>query len=214
MSKDIVKDTRRKHNKFIRERSRAYNAESSRVLAAYKEMTIDGKDDTEIIDTLCERFDITPRRCQNIIDRRGRGVNPKLSAMIDGKVALHLDQLDRAIADLREEYHNQLDELDVAENKGEKYFTVELVEVSGDKSERRHKRIPINKARSTLLDEIANLPLKFFGAVNKLIGSTNVNIFQRNELSGEAFSDIQKRIQNLERVRGVEPVEIVEGDGD
>ncbi len=214
MDTEVERKIRAEHTAMIKEISHARDITRDRVLSAYRQMVIDGTD-AEAVPVLSRKFDITERVCQNIIDRRGKNNNPKLDVMIEGKMVRHFEGLDGIVHMAVDEMRSQYLDLLKAED-GDKFCTIEIIETTGVNTEskskgvfdleRKTKKMPIKKAKLELLNEMANAHMKFFGAVNKLMGNTTVNLFQKNEFSDIGFLDMQRRIEAQEKLRGVTPV--------
>ena len=205
MDTEVERKIRSEHTAMIKEISHARDITRDRVLSAYRQMVIDGTD-SEAVPVLSRKFDITERVCQNIIDRRGKNNNPKLDVMIEGKMVRHFEGLDGIVHMAVDEMRSQYLDLLALEDQGKTFADIEIVEITeaGKLQKLQRKQVPIKKGKLELLNEMANAHMKFFGAVNKLMGNTTVNLFQRNEFSDIGFLDIQRRIISQELLRGVD----------
>ena len=213
MSTEVERKIRSEHTAMVKEMSQARAVTNDRVLSAYRQMVFDGN---ESVPALAKKFDLTERQVQCIINRRGKSNNPKLAVMIEGKMVRHFEGLDgivhMAVDEMRSQYLDLL-----AKEDTEKFCDIELVEISeaGKLQRTQRKKVPIGKAKLELLNEMANAHMKFFGAVNKLLGPANVNVFQDNRQFTGSFAEIQDQLRSLrsmEKLRGVDSV--IEGEAD
>ena len=216
MDTEVERKIRAEHTAMIKEISRGRAITNDRVLSAYRQMVIDGN---ESVPVLAKKFDLTERQVQGIIDRRGKSNNPRLAVMVEGKMVRHFEGLDGIVHMAVDEMRSQYLDLLKAEDD-DKFCTIEIIETTGINTkgkelydlERKTKKMPIKKAKLELLNEMANAHMKFFGAVNKLMGNTTVNLFQKNEYGDLSFLDMRRRIEAQEKLRGVDSV--IEGEPD
>ena len=189
------------YNKMIRDKAAARRVLNQKVLTKYKERIMNGENEQEVRLNLMAIFpELSERKLQNILDKRGVIANPKAQALTDAKMMVWLEKLECDIDLVRDECDRQLDEIDELEASGEKYYEYEVTEYVGGKGEGiTTKKKKLWDARHDIMKRKSDALDRYFTAVRALRGNTTlINIDQRSEFSDMKFSDIQRRIQSME----------------
>lgn len=202
-----ARQVRREHNRFVKQKAKAHRELRQKVIAAFQEGVIQGKDEEVLRGTLMERFDLTRRRVDNILDKRAEVANPKAQALTEAKMLVHLERMERDIIDIRDDCDTQLDRLDEAEQSDQEWFDLEVTETVGGKEGNKTvtKRLPIIEARLRLYERKADALNRYFNAVKALRGGTQIlNILTVPPGHADmTMTDIDEKIRLLERQQRV-----------
>ena len=193
-------------SKEWKEIAKARRELKGKVIRAYQDLVMKGKPDEEIMPWLCERFDLTERRYNNIVSKRDQVANPKAQAISEAKMVMYLDTLEREITEQIDECNRQLDEVDALEVNGEDYYEMELVEYIGDKqSGKTIKSIPLNEARHLIMKRKTEAMKEYGTTVGRLRGTTNLIKVEGNaEFSTVTMQDLAARIKDMEKKNKIE----------
>lgn len=197
---------RREHTKFIRGKSKAANEQAGKIIREYTRGITANRDPEEVKYELMERFEVGPRRLQNIIERHGNYGNPALTAYTDAQMLVWLDRVSSDVSDIREECNTQLDKLDGLGS--DEWVGIEQTDGTGkDASGTTTKKKPVPEVKIALLERKANALDRMFSAV-KAIRGNNINILQIGGLGGMSLEDLQRQIDELEKHKkvNVEPI--------
>jgi len=204
------------HLAFRKERAIELDQQRGRWLRRYKkELMENGNSIPDARAVVLKQFDeCTDRKLDNAL-RYGSSANPGADVMTEGRVLIHLSNMEQDIEVQCNEYDRQLDEMDDKEALGEDlYYEVEVTEHTGGKESKViTKKVPMSEARHLILSRKASARERYFVAVKNLRGGTIINIDNRSITADMSMEDLDREINELEgkhKIRG--EVTIVETD--
>lgn len=202
---EIAKD-RANQRALIKRKAKEANDLRGKVIRAYQNGIVEGRDEDDLREEIKQRFDITERRLDNCLDYAARFGNPKAQALTESRVLTHLQKIERDIIDVRDDCDRQLDRIDELEADGQDWYEIEMKDSFGGKnSGTETKKIPCNEARYRLMKRKAEALDWFFNAVKSLRGNTQiVNIMNGTAFSDMTHEDLAARIKQLEKQNRIE----------
>ena len=160
-----------------------------------REVGVAGRSSEDACELVLEQFadeGLTERKLRNIISRKVQ-MQPSDLAKVDERIARALDRAEDICNDVVDVVDKELDELDEAEDNGEKWCEVSEESTTGGKFDGAVKTIKtrIDERRNTLVDRKAKAIQRFAQTMNDLgliVKRTQLDVNMIDQYSNEELS--------------------------
>ena len=208
------KAIRKEYGRFLGEKKEHYRKDNDRIFNEFTRLIrVEGATEEGVYAELCERFDCTSRRINNIRSRVTGHLNPKTEVETQALVVAGIQGLHKELQEANDHYLEELEQIEALEHAGEMWYDIEQTATNGTSGKgaidsTATKRISIQEAKNRIVERRLALPERFVKSVSSLLAKNVVNIDNRGaQLAQMDIGDMdaeEKQLREQLRIRGKE----------
>lgn len=179
-----------------RDYAKKYRVENEKIGRAALKLFRDGETEEKVFPVICERFGCTKRRIRNILNRMSGSTSPAARAFNEAQLMLAYERLTGDLGLAKQEYLDQLEEIDHLETQGKDRIPVKF---SDSDREARVESISLSEARNRALELLLDTHTRLWNTLGKVLPRTfNITHTNLTDLSDEELQALDEEVTEKE----------------